>query len=220
MAKLIINFLRKIISFHGIARTIRMEQGSGLFSKEVREFCQDKNINVIFIPVGDHRAMGLVEQFIRTIEERLTVMAQENPKPSLEIALLKFIKCARTVTQQSLNCSPVEAHFSRSPNTIWHNLVKFPTSRNLDWIKTLLFIDKGQKLIGRERRQDCFTPDDIEDGHLDEESSSSEYISNAVRYVPTSSVSPVKVLSRTAKRKTLGIEIPVLCNPSGKKLYL
>ena len=69
--------------------------------------------------------------------------------------------------------------------------------------------DKGQKIMCRERRHDWDNPDDIEDGHLDEESSSSGDISNALRYVPTSSGSPVKVLSRTEKRKTLDVENPI-----------
>ena len=145
-AKSIISYLSKYISLHGIPRTIRTDQGSSFISKEVREFCQEHNINVIFSPVGDHRATGLVERLIRTFKERLLVMAQEYPKPSLESALLKLIKCLRTVTQQSLNCSPFEAHFGRSPNTIWHNLFKSPSSNNLDWNKTLLCLDKGRKL--------------------------------------------------------------------------
>ena len=69
----------------------------------------------------------------------------------------------------------------------------------------------------REIRYEWDTPDDIEDGHLDKESSSSCNISNAVRYVPTSSGSPVKVLSRTEKRKTLDVENPVLIYPSAVK---
>ena len=79
-AKSIINFLRKYISLQGKPRTIRTDQGSGFISKEVREFCQERNINVIFSPVGDHRATDLVERLIRTIKERLMVLAQENPK--------------------------------------------------------------------------------------------------------------------------------------------
>ena len=170
-------------------------------SKKIKEFCLEHNIKVIFSPVVDHRATGLVERSIRTIKERLLVRAQEHPKPSLESALLKNIKCLRTVTQQPLNCSPFEAHFGRSPNTICHNLVKSPSSNNLDWNKTLLCIDKGRKLISREKRHDWDAPDDIEDGDLDENSSSSDDISNAVRYVPTSAGSPVKVLSRAEKKR-------------------
>ena len=70
----------------------------------------------------------------------------------------------------------------------------------------------------RDRRHGWDTPDDIEDGYLDEDSSSSDDISNAVRYVPTSSGSPVRVPSRAEKREALGKENPVLSNPSGKIL--
>ena len=63
--------------------------------------------------MGDHRATGLVEQLIRTFEERLLVMAQESPRPSLEIAFLKLIKCSATLLQQSLNCSPVKARLDQ-----------------------------------------------------------------------------------------------------------
>ena len=55
--------------------------------------------------------------------------------------------------------------------------------------------------MSRERRHDWNAPDDIEDGDLDANSSSSDDISNAVRYVPTSAGSPVKVLSRLGHKK-------------------
>ena len=70
--------------------------------------------------------------------------------------------------------------------------------------------------LGRERRHDWDTPDDIEDGDLDDNSSSSDDISNAVRYVPSSAGSPVKNLSRAEKRDALGVKNSVLNNPSGK----
>ena len=70
--------------------------------------------------------------------------------------------------------------------------------------------------MSRERRHDWDAPDDIEDGDLDQNSSSSEDIANAVRYVPTSAGSPVKVLSRAVKRDTLGIKNSVLNTTPGK----
>ena len=50
--------------------------------------------------------------------------------------------------------------------------------------------DKGRKLMCREKTHDWNTPDDIEDGDVDENSSSSDHISNAVRYVLTIAGSP------------------------------
>ena len=70
--------------------------------------------------------------------------------------------------------------------------------------------------MSRERRHDWDAPDDVEDGDLDENSSSSDDISNAVRYVPTSAGSPVKMLSRAEKRDALGIKDSVLNNPPAK----
>ena len=68
----------------------------------------------------------------------------------------------------------------------------------------------------RDRRHDWDTPVNTEDGDLDENSSSSDDISKAVRYVLTSADSPVKVHSRVEKREALGVKNPVLNNPPGK----
>ena len=68
----------------------------------------------------------------------------------------------------------------------------------------------------RDGRHDWDTPDDIKDGDLDENSSLSDDISNAVRCVPTSAGFPLKVLSRAEKRDALGVKSPVLNNPPGK----
>ena len=70
-AKSTVSFLSKYIALHGIPRTIRTDQGSGFISK-VREFCLEHNMKVIFSPVGDHRATGLVERLIRTIKKALS----------------------------------------------------------------------------------------------------------------------------------------------------
>ena len=82
----------------------------------------------------------------------------------------------------------------------------------------LLSTEKRRKLMCRNRRLDWDASDDIEDGHLDDESSSSDDLPNATRYVPTSSGSPVKIFFRSEKQKALGMANPVHVNPSGKTL--
>ena len=67
--------------------------------------------------------------------------------------------------------------------------------------------------MSRERRHDWDAPDDVDDGDLDKNSSSSDDISNAVRYVPTSAGSPVKVLSRAVKVLS---RVSLLNNPPAK----
>ena len=62
----------------------------------------------------------------------------------------------------------------------------------------------------RDRRHDWYAPDDTEDEHLDDKSSSSDDIANATRYLPTSSDS--------VKQKALGVASPVLTNRSCRTL--
>ena len=60
----------------------------------------------------------------------------------------------------------------------------------------------------RDRRHDWDTPDDIEDGELDDNSSSSDDISNAVRYIPTSAGKPVKTSPAQKKEMRYALRIP------------
>ena len=64
--------------------------------------------------------------------------------------------------------------------------------------------------MSRDRRHDWDTPGDIVEGHLDVDSSASNDIANATKYVPTRSSSPVKTRSHAEKQKALGVANPVL----------
>ena len=41
---------------HGIPRTIRLDQATCLVGKQVTNYCNKYNINILDAPVGDHRA--------------------------------------------------------------------------------------------------------------------------------------------------------------------
>ena len=79
------------------------------------------------------------------------------------------------------------------------NQTKFASDRQPDQDFNTPLQHKGRKLMCRDRRHDWDTPDDIEAGELDDNSSSSDDISKAVRYVHISAGSPVKVLSCAEK---------------------
>ena len=53
-------FLRDYANTHGIPRTIRLDQATCLVGKQITNYCNENNINIIDAPVGDHRAIGLV----------------------------------------------------------------------------------------------------------------------------------------------------------------
>ena len=65
--------------------------------------------------------------------------------------------------------------------------------------------------MSRDRRHDWDAPDYIEAGHVDDDSSSSDDVANAVNYVPP-------YFPRTEKRKALGIANPLRNIPISETL--
>ena len=63
---IVVKFLRQYAYKHGIPRTIRLEQATCLVGQQVTNYCNENNFNILDAPVGDHRAIGLVEQMIQT----------------------------------------------------------------------------------------------------------------------------------------------------------
>ena len=62
----VVKFLREYAYNHGIPRTISLDQATCLVGKQVTNYCNENNINILDTPVGDHRAIGLVERMIQT----------------------------------------------------------------------------------------------------------------------------------------------------------
>ena len=59
-------------------RTIRLDPATCLVNKQVTNYCNENNINILDAPVGDHRAIGLVERMIQTIKRRLSCVKAEH----------------------------------------------------------------------------------------------------------------------------------------------
>ena len=64
----VVKFLRECAYNHGIPRTIRLDQATCLVGKQVTSYCNENSIDILDAPVGDHRAIGLVERLIQTIK--------------------------------------------------------------------------------------------------------------------------------------------------------
>ena len=74
----VVKFLWDYAYTHGVPRTIRLDQATCLVGKQVIIYFNENDINIIEAPVGDHRAIGLVERMIQTIKRRLSCMKAEN----------------------------------------------------------------------------------------------------------------------------------------------
>ena len=74
----VVKFLREYAYNHETPRTIRIDQANSLVGKQVTNYCNENNINILDAPVGDHRAIGLVERMIQKLKRRLSCIQAEN----------------------------------------------------------------------------------------------------------------------------------------------
>ena len=123
---------------HGIPRTKRLDQATCLVGKQVTNYCNENNINVLDAPVGDHRAIGLVERMIQTIKRRLSCIKAEHKETfSTSNATKLFISDLRLTKQKTTKIKPFEAHFGCPANTPLKNISTVPSRLNLTYKKIL-----------------------------------------------------------------------------------
>ena len=123
----VVKFLRNYAYTHGIPRKIRLDQATCLVGKQVTNYCNKNNIYIIDAPVGDHRAIELVERMIQTIKRRLSCMKAENKDTfSTSKAIKQIISALRLTKQKTTKITPFEAHFGRPANTPLWNISTTP----------------------------------------------------------------------------------------------
>ena len=130
----VIKFLNKYIFNHGLSRTVRLDQARCFTGKKFETFCIENNNTPIFASENDHRAIGLVERLIQTIERQLSFLkTQLNKKFNLEHSLYAIIKRLRISKQKTKDITPFEAHFVRKCDTPISNITTKPNNKNLDF---------------------------------------------------------------------------------------
>ena len=134
----VVKFLRSYAYTHGIPRTIRLDQATCLVGKQVTNYCNENNIDILDAPVGDHRAIGLVERMIQTIKRRLSCMKAENKATfATSKAIKQIISDLRITKQKTTKITPFEAHFGRPANTPLRNISTSPSSLKLTYEKII-----------------------------------------------------------------------------------
>ena len=129
-------FFRHYAYTHGNPRTIRLDQATCLVGKQVTNYRNENNINIIDAPVGDQRAIGLVERMIQTMKRRLSCMKAENKDTfSTSKAIKQIVSVLRLTWQKTTKITPFEAHFGSPANTPLRNISTNPSSLNLSYEK-------------------------------------------------------------------------------------
>ena len=85
--------------------------------KKFPNFCRTNNTKLLFAPVDDHRAIGVVERTIETFKRRLAVMKidQSNTPYKLASDVAEIIKTPKITPHGVTKISPFKAHMGRKP---------------------------------------------------------------------------------------------------------
>ena len=137
----VVKFLQDYAYTHGIPRPIRLDQETCLVGEQVTNYCNENNINILDAPVGDHRAIGLVERMIQTMKRRLSCMKAENKDTlSPSKAIKQIISDLRLTKQKTTKITPFEAHFGHPAKTPLRNISTTPSSLILTYEKIIITI--------------------------------------------------------------------------------
>ena len=159
-ADTIIRFMQNHIVNQGVPRAIRCDQAQGFRAKKFLIYCKTHNIKLIFTPVDDHRAIGMVERLIRTLKLRLAIMKIDKSNRPYKLAsdVAELIKTLRITPNTSTKVTPFESHYGRKANTPLSNLSTSPKLSNLSWENTKLScLDEKVLSNQRCRRKQCGT---------------------------------------------------------------
>ena len=129
------NAILSNISNNALPRRTRCDQAQTFRAQKSQFFCYSKNIKLLFAPVDDHRAKGVVERIIHILKRRLAAMRiyKTNTPYRLASDVAEIMKTLRITSHGVTQISPFEAHMGRKPNTPLSNIATNSTPNNLNW---------------------------------------------------------------------------------------
>jgi transposase InsO family protein len=77
----VLESFEKMIKIGGVPQQLVSDTDSAFTSNKFKQFIEHKKINHVFVPIGDHNSLGIIDRFARTIKQRLTkifLMNKEN----------------------------------------------------------------------------------------------------------------------------------------------
>ena len=138
--------MQKYISNNRVPRRLRCDQARTFRAeKNFQFFWRTNHIKLLFAPVDDHRAIGVVERMIQTIKRRLEVMKtdQSNTPYKIVIDVAEIIKTPRITPHGVTKISSFEANMGRKPNTPVSNIATNSSPNNLNWESAkLAYLDR------------------------------------------------------------------------------
>ena len=120
--KEVINFLSSNFNLYGIPEKIRSDKGGAFISKEYRQFCKSRNIEIENCTPRMHTGNGVVERAIQTIKN--SILANMEDRLCLTESVNRALRVMRFTIHTELKITPFELHHGRKPRTELTNIVK------------------------------------------------------------------------------------------------
>ena len=115
--KEVINFLKQNFNLYGLPEKIKTDKGGAFLSKEYKEFCKSKNIEIEYSTPRLHTGTGAVERVIQTLKNLIIANLED------ETGLTECVNKALNVMRFTIH-TPFEVHHGRKPRTELTNIIK------------------------------------------------------------------------------------------------
>ena len=120
--KEVISFLSSNFYLYGITEKMRSDKGGAFISKEYRQFCKSRNIEIEYCTPRMHTGNGVVERAIQTIKN--LIIANMEDGLCLTESVNRALRVMRFTIHTGLKITPFELHHGRKPRTELTNIVK------------------------------------------------------------------------------------------------
>ena len=120
--KEVINFLKQRFNLYRLPEKIRTDKGGAFISKEYKEFCQSKNIEIEYSTPRMHTGTGAVERAIQTLKNLIITNLED--KTCLTECVNRELNVMRFTIQTGLKITTFELHHGRKPRTELTNIIK------------------------------------------------------------------------------------------------
>ena len=123
-ADLAIKFMQRYISNNGVQGRLRCDQAQTFRAKKFQFFRPTNNIKLLYAPVDDHRAVGVVERMIQTLKRRFAVINLDQVKTPYKLAsdVAELIKTLRItphgVTKQQQETGAISKSIKLAQNKL------------------------------------------------------------------------------------------------------
>ena len=120
--KEVINFLKQNFNLYGLPEKIKTDKGGAFVSKEYKEFCKSKNIEIEYSTPRLRTGTGAVERAIQTLKN--PIIANLEDETCLTECVIKALNVMRFTIHTGLKITPFELHHGWKPRTELTNIIK------------------------------------------------------------------------------------------------